>query len=125
LALSVLRAIDIDDRLARGTDNANAPRGKRDAVRGEIDAGGGKVGAEEVLETSAGLHEVEEVTEGLRLPEMQLRLIRKDVVVHLECDEQIQYDRLAAPVQRRAHVAGPRLQREGIGGVGRSDEGGV
>ena len=98
LQFLVPRPVDIDDRPARGTDDADAPRRKGDAVRGEVDTGRGEIGAEEVLEARAGLHEVEEVAEGLGLAEVQFRLVRKDVVVHLERDEVVQHRRFAAPV---------------------------
>ena len=47
------------------------------------------VGAEEVFETRAGLHEVEVVAEDLRLAKIQIELVCPDVTVHLERDEQI------------------------------------
>jgi len=94
----VLCPFDIDDRPARGTNDADAPGRKGNAVGGEVEAGWSEIGAEEVLETGAGLHEVEEVAEGLGLAEVQFRLVRKDVVVHLERDEVIQHCRFAAPV---------------------------
>ena len=84
---------------------------------------------EEILETSAGLREVEEVTEGLRLAEVQLGLIRPDVVVHLERDEEVEHGGFATFVQWRARASaiarGRRGVREGVGGVWWSDERGV
>ncbi len=123
----VPRSLDLDDRPARGADEADAPLGECDAVRGEVYASGSEVGVEEVLEAGAGLHEVEEVAEGLGLAEVQLGLVRPDVIVHLERDEVVQHDRLAAAVQRRARAVGGgrRVEREGIGGVRWSDEQGV
>ena len=47
----------------------------------------GKVGAEEVLETRTGLHEVEQVMEGLRLAAIKLILVGPDVIVNPERDE--------------------------------------
>jgi hypothetical protein len=58
-----------------------------------------EIGAEEVLETRAGLHQVEQVQEGLWLEEMELGLVHPDVIVHLERDEQIQHGRFTAPVE--------------------------
>src|SRR5579863_10436541 len=81
LEFLVLRPFDVDDRPARGSDDANTSRGECDAEGGEVDAGGGEVGAEEVLEAGAGLHEVEEIAECLGLAEVQLAFVRKDVVV--------------------------------------------
>ena len=94
----VLRPVDIDDRPTRGTDDADAPRRKGDAVDGEVEAGRSEIGAEEVLEARAGLHEVEEVAKSLGLAEVQFRLVRKHVIVHLERDEVVEHRRLAAPV---------------------------
>jgi hypothetical protein len=125
----VPRPLDLYNRPARGADESNAPRCEGDAVRGEVDAGGSEVGVEEVLNSCAGLGEVEEVTEGLRLTEVQLGLVRPDVVVHLERDEEIQHGGLAAVVEQRARASasgrGRRGEREGIGGVWWSDERGV
>ena len=87
LEFLVLRPFHIDDRPARGANDADASRGERDAVCGEVDPGWGEVGAEEILEAGAGLHEVEEVAECLGLAEVQLAFVSKDVVVHLERDE--------------------------------------
>ena len=67
LQFFVLSSLDIDDRPTRRTDDADAPRSKRDTVCGEVETDGSEVGAEEILETGAGLHEVEEVSEGLWL----------------------------------------------------------
>ena len=87
LQLFVFRSFDIDNRSTRGANDPDAPRGKRDAVRGEIETRWGKVSTEKVLETCAGLHKVEEIPEGLRLAEMELRFVRPDVIVHLERDK--------------------------------------
>ena len=124
LQFFVLGSLDIDDRPTRWTDDADAPRGKRDTVCSEIETDGSEVGAEEILETCAGLHEVEEVSEGLWLAEVELRLICPNVIVYFECDEEIQYGGLAASVQWRACVAGWGLgEWEGIGCVGAPDKG--
>jgi len=123
----VPRPLDLNNRPARGADEAYAPRGERDAVRGEVDLGGSEVGMEEVLEAGAGLHQVKEVAEGLGLAEVQLGLVRPNVIVYLERDEEVQHDCLAAAVQRRARAGGGgrRGEREGIRGVRWSDERGV
>jgi hypothetical protein len=125
----VSRPLYLHNRPARGIDESNAPRCERGAVRGEVDAGGSEVGVEEILETCAGLGEVEEVTEGLRLTEVQLGLVRPDIVMHLERDEEVQHGGLAAVVQQRARASasgrGRRGEREGVGGVWWSDERGV
>ena len=126
LKFFVLRPFDIDDRPTRGANDTHAPRSKRDAVRSEVETRWSEVGEEEVLETRAGLHEVEEVAEGLRLAEMELGFVRPDVIVDLERDEQIEHDRFTAPVERRARIAGRVLDEwEGIGCVGALDEGGI
>ena len=124
LEFFVLGPFDIDDRPTRRTDDADAPRGERDAVCAEVETHGSEVSAEEILETCAGLHEVEEVSEGLRLAEVELTLICPDVIVHFERDEVVEYHGLAASVERRACVAGWGLgEWEGIGCVGAPDEG--
>ncbi len=106
LELFVLRPFDIDDRPTGWADDTDAPRSERDAICSKVEAHGSEVGTEEILETRAGLHEVEQITEGLRLAEVELTLVCPDVIVHLERDEQIQHDGLAAPVERRACIAG-------------------
>src|SRR6266576_5806711 len=116
LEFFVLGPFDIDDRPTRRTDDAGAPWSECDAVCSEVETYGSEVGAEEILETRAGLHEVEEVPEGLWLAEVELRLICPDVIVHFEGDEVIQHDGLAASVERRACITGWGLgEWEGIG----------
>ncbi|KAH9988602.1 hypothetical protein BJV77DRAFT_964312 [Russula vinacea] len=51
------------NRPTRGADDPDAPRSEHDAVRGEVETQRSNVGAEEVLETRAGPHEVKQVTE--------------------------------------------------------------
>ena len=61
------RSLDVADSPARGANEgheADVPRGESDVVRGG-DVGGSEIGVEEVLQAGAGLHEVEEVAEGL------------------------------------------------------------
>jgi len=82
LEFFVLGPFDIDDRSAGRADDAGAPRSERGAVCSEVETHGCEVGADEILETCAGLHEVEEVSEGLWLAEVELTLIRPDVIVH-------------------------------------------
>ena len=101
----VPRPLDFNDRPARGANESDAPRRERDAVRGEIDASRSEISVEEVLEACTGLHEVEKVTEGLRLAEVQLGLVCPDVIVHLECDEVVQHGGLATSVQRSARAS--------------------
>ena len=60
LKLFVLRPIDIDDR-PRETDGPDEPRRKNNAVCGEAKTQRSHVGAENVLETRAGLHDVEQI----------------------------------------------------------------
>ena len=62
------------------------PRGERDAVRGEVKTQQSNVGAEEVLETRTGLHEVEVVV-CLRPAKIQTGLVCPDAT-ELERDEQ-------------------------------------
>jgi hypothetical protein len=124
LEFFVLGPFDIDDRPTRRTDDAGAPRGERDAVCSEVETHGSKVGTEEIFKTRAGLHEVEEVSEGLWLAKVKLTLIRPDVIVYFERDEVIQHHGLAASVERRTCIAGWALgEWEGIGCVGAPDEG--
>jgi hypothetical protein len=87
LEFFVLGPFDIDDRPTRRANDADAPRSERDAVCSEVETHGTEVGKEEILETRARLHEVEEVSKGLWLAEMELTLIRPDVIVHFERDE--------------------------------------
>ena len=98
LEFFVLGPFDIDDRPTGRTDDAGAPRSERDAVCCEVETHGSEVGAEEIFETCTGLHEVEEVSEGLWLAKVELTLIRPDVIVHFERDEVIQHHGLAASV---------------------------
>lgn len=124
LEFFVLGPFDIDDRPTRRTDDTDAPWSERDGVGTEVKTHGSEVGEEEVLETGAGLHEVKEVSEGLWLAEVELTLIRPDIIVHFECDEMIQHDGLAASVDRCACIAGWGLgEWEGIGCVGAPDKG--
>ena len=51
------------NRPTRRANDPDAPRSEHDAIRGEIETQRSDVGAEEVLETRAGLHEVKQVTE--------------------------------------------------------------
>src|SRR6266849_10807156 len=62
-------------------------------------------GAEEILEMGPGLHEVEEISEGLWLAKVELTLIRPVVIVHFEHNEEIQHDGFMALVERRACIA--------------------
>ena len=89
LQFFVLSPFDIDDdRPTRGAD-PDAPRSERDAICGQVEPQRSEVGTEEVFEKRAGLHQVEQVPEGLGLTEMELGFVCADVIVHLECDEQI------------------------------------
>ena len=124
LEFFVLGPFDIDDRPMGRTDNADPPRSERDAVCSEVEMLGSEVGAEEILETRAGLHEVEEVSEGLWLAEVEPTLIRPDVIVYFERDEVIEHHGLAASVELCARIAGWGLgEWEGIGCVGAPDKG--
>ena len=67
----------------------DAPRSERDAVHGKVEARRSEISTEKVFETRAGLYEVEQVSEGLRLAEMVLELVCPDVIVQLERDGQI------------------------------------
>ena len=89
LKVFILRPFDINNRLTRGANDPDTPRSKRDTVCSEVKTRWGKVGAEEVLETGTRLHEVEEITEGLQLAEVELGLFCPDIIVYLEHDEQI------------------------------------
>jgi len=116
LEFFILGPFDIDDRPTRRTNDADAPWSERDAVSTEVETYGSEVGKEEILETGTRLHKVEEVSEGLWLAEVELRLIGKDVIVHFERDEQIQHDSLAASVDRCACITGWGLgEGEGVG----------
>ena len=124
LELLVPAALDLDDRLlplpgrehepeAAGRkrngecrERRRAParrrRRRRDwlarAVRIDAhDAVACAVRAHEVLHAGARLHKIEEVAEALVALEVQLRLVRPDVLAHLEGDEEIEVrDFLAA-----------------------------
>jgi hypothetical protein len=64
-----------------------------------------------------GLHEVEQVAEGLRLAEMELGLVYPDVIVHIERNE-----KKSSTIVLRFRLSGvhasPNGEHEGIGCVG-------
>lgn len=87
------------------------------------------VEADEVLKARARLHEVEEVLEALLTLEVELALVRPDVLTDLEHDEQVEHMRLAlrGGSREKRGVRGRRGgAREGVwervGGVRGADE---